>query len=273
MSPALERWVVRASDAIAKWLLESQTVLELRGGLSRCDSHMPYLNERERAFLRDGAEALGRSVGLRRFGRTRSNQAGFVPPRADDVARVLSLDSVQRGISKLANQMDRHLQAKAKTVLISETLQQGRAGKGLPDPTVFYLSTQHQKPAAGHAGWQGKLYVDRMWRSTLEASGYSMFEKAIEKRIRDDGIHTVQWAMGAPVWLVMRPYCRHRFIPIPLHEGLTLPLEEIKARHPEVLDHSHRSMTPAQARERIRLRRRRVRQSIERMSAKARSGA
>ena len=271
MSPTMERWVIDASLAIADWLVDSLTVLELRDRLAKADARMSYLNDRERAFLRDNAEAVGRSVGLRRFGRLRSNQSGYLAPSRQEVARVLSLTTVQQRLSKIANAMDRRLQTKAKTALVAATIQKGR--DGMTDPTVFYLSTQHQSPASGHKEWQGKLYVDRYWRSTLEGKGYGAFVPIVESIIKERGICTVQWVMGPPVWLVMRPNCRHHFIPIPLHEALGLSLSEIKARHPEHLDHAHRSMTDEMSYERQKRRMRAVRERIERIRAKTRSGA
>lgn len=267
MSPAFERWVIEVSAAIGRWMIESQTVHELREGIANADSKIPFLSQRERNSMRQRAYAIARHVGLRRFGIKRSNQASrpsyAEEPTTENVANVMSLTTVQSEISKIANSMDRAVQLKAKAVRITDTLEKGRANPDIP--VIFYLCTVHQKPAEGHKEWQGKLYVDRMWRATLESNGFGWLTSEVEKRIKSMGIHTVQWAMGGPVWLQTRPYCRHKFIPIPTHEALWLDLNEIKGRHPEYLDHSHRSMTREQAYDKQKRRRRAVKERIEKI--------
>lgn len=266
MSPALERWAVGASAQIAKWILRSLTVQELREGLDRASGHLTFLNERERSFLRDGAEAVARDVAAR-FGFRRSNQAGYVPPDRMRVAQIMSRSTVQGKLERVANQMDRRLQLKAKSVRVSKTLEDGRKRVG----TGFYLSTWHQRPADGHRAFQGQLYVDRMWRTALESAGYAFFIPMAEAKIREEGIKTVQWVMGPPAYLVTRPYCRHMFVPIPIHEAMFLPLSEIKARHPEAQDHAHRALTDAQRRMKAAQRRLRVKRKI--IGEKEKSGA
>ena len=97
---------------------------------------------------------------------------------------------------------------------------------------VFYLCSEHSNPGKDHAPYQGKLYVDKMWKSTLKLHGedYDDVEKFLDK----NKIMTVQKVCSAPVYMIFRPYCRHYFIPVSTESVLTRTLSEIKSTVPMV---------------------------------------
>ena len=74
--------------------------------------------------------------------------------------------------------------------------------------TVFYLCSYHPNPADDHKDYQGKVYVDRFWRTKVSGREYY----AVLSYIKNHNIQTIQEIMGAPVWLSTRPWCRHYFI-------------------------------------------------------------
>ena len=92
---------------------------------------------------------------------------------------------------------------------------------------VFYLCSWHNKPAKDHAKYQGKIYVDRYWRSATNN------DYRIGAYIRNHNIVTVQDIIKEPVYLLTRPYCRHRFIPLDNSEVLSNSLNKVKEIHSE----------------------------------------
>ena len=92
---------------------------------------------------------------------------------------------------------------------------------------VFYMCSEHNKPAEDHKEWQGKIYVDRFWRSKVEDT---LAVPTLEY-IKTHNIMTIQEIMGAPVYLTTRPYCRHYFIPLKTVTVLTQGREKIVEQH------------------------------------------
>ena len=72
---------------------------------------------------------------------------------------------------------------------------------------IFYLCSWHTGCAEGHKQYQGRIYVDRFWRSIL---GYE--DESVLEYIRKNEVMTVQEVCSDPVYMITRPYCRHYFI-------------------------------------------------------------
>ena len=107
-----------------------------------------------------------------------------------------------------------------------------RAELSRPGGTVFFLCSKHNNCADDHVNYQGKIYVDRFWRTKVSGSEYT----AVLRFIKDNDVMTIQEAMGGPIWLGTRPYCKHFFIPIGTSAVLKSNnnkeiLEEYHARH------------------------------------------
>lgn len=75
---------------------------------------------------------------------------------------------------------------------------------------VFYLCSIHQKCRELHKDYQGKIYVDRFWRTKLSGVKYY----AVLSYIKNKKIATVQDVMKNPIWLTTAINCRHYFIPL-----------------------------------------------------------
>lgn len=94
----------------------------------------------------------------------------------------------------------------------------------------FFLASSHPKPAKDHADWEGKMYYDEEWE---EKNSFSDTQKiAIRAYIRNRKLVSVQWVLGAPVYLCTRRNCKH-FLK-------NLPLEEVLHSSPKALLKKHK---------------------------------
>lgn len=98
----------------------------------------------------------------------------------------------------------------------------------LENPKIFYLASQHKDSASDHAPYQGKMYIDEKWRSSIKDNG---LKKAIDKYISQNDVKTVQWVMGEPVWFITRPNCRHYFTALTVSEVLGTSRIELLKKH------------------------------------------
>ena len=109
------------------------------------------------------------------------------------------------------------------------------------DPIVFYLVSSHQKPQKAHAGLQGKVLVDRYWRAVLE--NFPKRYAEVEGYVKASHPLTVQEAMDAPHYLIVRPNCRHCLIPIPTSKVLSLSQQELRKAYNKPPTHIKRPIT------------------------------
>ena len=92
---------------------------------------------------------------------------------------------------------------------------------------VFYLVSKHQKPQEAHRDLQGRVLVDRYWKSALDEGT----AEKVKAYIREHGTRTVQWAMGAPHYLITRVNCRHYLIPLGTDSVLRMTEAELNAMY------------------------------------------
>ena len=93
---------------------------------------------------------------------------------------------------------------------------------------IFYLCSKHSNPAKDHKDYEGKLYVDRYWRSILSTgTDTAWLIGKVEQFITKNNITTVQKIVGAPVYLTTRPYCKHFFKEIDVYTALTQDLTSL----------------------------------------------
>ena len=75
---------------------------------------------------------------------------------------------------------------------------------------IFFLCSYHSNPAMDHKDYQGKIYVDRYWRTKVNGVDYYK----VASYIKNHNVETIQSIMGEPVYLTTRPYCKHYFTPV-----------------------------------------------------------
>jgi hypothetical protein len=89
---------------------------------------------------------------------------------------------------------------------------------------VFYISSVFKDAADDHAPYQGKYYYDERYRSY----GYKTdLLTAIENRINELNMLSVQEVRDNPPYLTTRPNCRHRLTPVSIKKVLTNMPEEL----------------------------------------------
>lgn len=102
-------------------------------------------------------------------------------------------------------------------------------------PSIFYLASHHNSTSSGnHGQYQGKIYVDERWREVMNQHhelGWLVYP--IESYIKGHNIKTIQWVTGLngdkdSPYMMLRPYCRHYFIPLSTWDVLTSSLKAIK---------------------------------------------
>ena len=92
----------------------------------------------------------------------------------------------------------------------------------------FFLCSAHIDAAEDHKDWEGKVYFDEDWKKYVTDKSV---RKKISAYIRNRGCKSVQWVCGAPVWMVMRPNCRHYFMNLPIDEVLSNSPNSLIKKH------------------------------------------
>lgn len=144
-------------------------------------------------------------------------------------------------IVKSLNRSKRREWSKTKQLHVRSGMKLCRARK---EPIVFYLVSSHQKPQKAHADLQGQVLVDRYWRAVLERSPQQYAE--VEAHLKAHPMMTVQEAMDAPHYLIVRPNCRHRLIPLPTQKVLCLSKQELRKAYNKAPTHVRRPITDAE---------------------------
>lgn len=90
---------------------------------------------------------------------------------------------------------------------------------GLKDGYILFLCSWHKNAAKDHAPYQGKIYVDRYWRSRITDE---TLRTRIDEFIKENDVGTVQEIIRDPVYMLTRPNCKHRMIPIGIDIALNV---------------------------------------------------
>lgn len=106
----------------------------------------------------------------------------------------------------------------------------------LREGEIFYLVSKHNMSGKDHAEWQGKIYVNRYWRSLLE-NDRALCEK-VSAYVKNRNIKTVQEIVHEPVYMITRPYCRHNIVTVPvdvvLNNGIKAVLREYNPKDKKI---------------------------------------
>ena len=147
--------------------------------------------------------------------------------------KLLERDETVKRVMSLMSVVERRADSRSKKRNLKAAMRDNRA-ESLP--VIFYLCSYHEKPAAGHKQYQGKIYVDRFWKSTVdERPELWWLLDPIRAYIRNHDLLTVQEVTDGEPYLITRPYCRHYFIPLNTWDVLTSSLSAIKRDHPEAV--------------------------------------
>lgn len=165
-----------------------------------------------------------------------NKEKSFLFKYFQNLAKVSTPDYLKRNYiiqdaTKAVNRAERASTARRKNKLIKETLRENRSQRL---PIIFYLCSYHEKCAEDHKAYQGKLYVDRYWRSSLEQyQDLWWLIQPVEAYIKNHSVMTMQEVIGDKPYLTTRPYCKHFFTPVDVWTVLTSSVQAIKREHPE----------------------------------------
>lgn len=228
MNDAMRSLVKSGVGTIYDSLSEKEGLKKIGERLASRIMRTPFLNGRDRARLWDAFMKIARRG---------------VGHGGDDLRKILMSHQVYDPLIQAVNEIERKSEARAKASILASEMHASRA-QDLP--RIFYLGSYHQKPAEGHKDYQGKIYVDRMWRSLLKEHNLEGLIPLVEKYIEANSILAVQRVIRAPVWFTTRPYCKHYFTPLETQEVLGTSLDEVKENHPEARVGERRSLTDAE---------------------------
>lgn len=172
----------RAFSYIVRARESNYTLSKISNDLKQLLSQYEDLNVRDRAVLYNAIFDVSRKIKHR-----------------DDWEDVLVRNSTYDTVIAATRRVKKNVELRAK-----------KKNWKQPDGTIFYLCSYHTPVAEDHKPYQGKIYVDRYWRSLISDDLYV----AVLRYIKKNDIVTVQEIMGPPVYLTTRPYCRHYFIPL-----------------------------------------------------------
>ena len=122
-----------------------------------------------------------------------------------------SSPSVCKDLVQKMGKLERHAGARERAIESKEQIAKARASD---KKVIFYVCSKHVGSAKDHKDWQGKVYVDRFWRAILKSTDTEWMIPQVERYIVENDVRTIQWVMGPPVWLTVRPYCTHWFAPV-----------------------------------------------------------
>lgn len=228
MTPDVRKGAKEVMLSVGLALLRQPTLVGFKKRISAALERQAWLDNASRADVRAAAEGVFRR-GL--FIKDPSKIPDYCAANADEIVKAF-------------NRSKRREWAKTKKLHVDSRMKMLRA---MEDPIVFQLVSSHQKPAEGHKDLQGHLLIDRFWKETLESKGVPPERiREIAKFVKSNDIRTVQWAMGAPCYLIVRPNCRHRLIPVRTDDALSLSLKSLNARLNSGKTYVKRPITDAQ---------------------------
>lgn len=128
----------------------------------------------------------------------------------EDIYTVLRKDLIyNREFSKIKNSIANDKEHQEKFDFIKEMLYESES--------PFYLSDSHKDCARGHLDYENRLYYDEDYEHGYDLDAATVAQ--VRKYIKKHHLMSVQKVIGEGIWLITRPNCRHRLIPVPL-EGI-----------------------------------------------------
>ena len=223
MYKTTEQGTRKVCVAIGKALMKQGTLLSCREAVSAVLGGISWMDVRMKADVAREAEALAR----------KNLVLASTAPWKVPSGIAYGLNDVMKAFNRAYKKAWKRT---AKTYIGSQLkLQRGRE-----EPVVFYLVSSHQHPQPAHEPLQGTVLIDRYWN--VATGG----DQRIEGFLKTHKMHTVQWAMGAPHYLISRPNCRHYLIPLRTDEVVSSTLKQIKAMHQRKPTNVRRPITDKQ---------------------------
>lgn len=192
------------------------------------DSYAQYLQVSKKTFTQL------RKIELK-FGRKEDYEQSLIQRREviyDSIRARIRDNSLIKRANELMYSYEyrkKHDQIYGPDGLIAEA--RAASGSGSRAYSPFFLCSSHPKPAKDHADWEGKMYYDEDWESQIPDEDSDHIRASIAAYIRNHKLRTVQWVVGAPVYLVTRRNCKHYLKNIPLDEVLHSSVKKLLKTH------------------------------------------
>ena len=132
---------------------------------------------------------------------------------------------VEKVLSKNITEETNREEANNKKKVIKDDLEYNRE---LSSPKVFYLTSEHNDSAKDHKMWQARIFVDERWGRYIKND---KLRDEIADYILRNNIKTFQWVIGAPVWFITRPNCRHYYKSLYVDEVLKSSPKQLVEYH------------------------------------------
>lgn len=177
---------------VANGVENHKTLYEITAQLKKEVARYGYINSRERSALCAYGTNLARKMKAYQKGGTWEKM----------FCRREVFDGMNRVARRVGEESDRRWRMFQTKVALSNG--------------IFFMCSVHQNPAEDHKELQGKIYVNRYWRTLVSTEDYYR----VYSYIRNHHLMSVQEAMGKPYYLTTRPYCRHWFVELDVDEVL-----------------------------------------------------
>ena len=203
-------------------------------GLDRAEAHSIWLD----AVARYDEISKKTFVDLRKadkkFGKLENYEENLAR-RTSTVYNYVRKNAIMNdSLIKKANEIKKSIESREKhdkIFGINGIIKENR--EDLDNYSPFFLCSSHIDPAEDHKDWEGKMYFDEDWRKFVSDKDT---KKNIGTYIRYRRLRSVQWVCGAPVYMVVRPNCKHYFT--------NLPIEEVLHDSPRNLVKKHKLYNP-----------------------------
>lgn len=171
---------------ITRALNEGYSMNKINKGLRNIVNSYPGLNKNERYMIYREAYVLCRAS-----------------KHSDEWYKKLGKRETYDNILRVIRKADKNVKLRSKRKKTRASLDEKN--------NIFFLCSVHNKCRELHKPLQGKIYVDRFWRTKVSGDEYY----AVLSYIKNHKVMTVQESMQEPFWLTTADYCKHYFIPIP----------------------------------------------------------
>lgn len=129
-------------------------------------------------------------------------------------------------LEKIKNELARSVEQREKHDTLFHPVT-GQINQNRASP--FWICSSHANPAKDHAAHEGKLYYNQDW---IDDPNQDPAAKARALRIiRSRKMISIQEVTGAPVYLVVRPNCKHFFIPVEINEVVGRSNKQLLKEH------------------------------------------
>ena len=145
-------------------------------------------------------------------------QAYIIGKRAllfNDLGLAITFIVKKSGLKKIIQ----NFLAKQKEILIKETIEHNR---NMYTPKIFYLVSTHLDTADDHAAYQGLIYIDK---------DYDKKDILLKDYVEKNNVKTIQSIIDKPIYMFVRPNCRHWFVALTQNEVLNCDISTLLKKY------------------------------------------